>query len=71
MENLGEGIYELRAKSIGVNYRMLYFFHGQQAIVLSHGFHKQQAKVPPKEIELAKLRLQQFGANPKLHTHEE
>ena len=27
-EYLRDGIYELRAKARGVNYRMLYFFHG-------------------------------------------
>ena len=37
VENLGDGIYELRVKIQNVNYRMLYFFHGQRAVVLSHG----------------------------------
>ncbi|MFY9825388.1 MAG: type II toxin-antitoxin system RelE/ParE family toxin [Thermoanaerobaculia bacterium] len=35
-------MYELRAKHQGVNYRLLYFFHGQSAIVLAHGVVKQQ-----------------------------
>lgn len=50
-ENLGDGIWELRAKVGGINYRILYFFHGQQAVVLSHGFDKQQAAVPPHRDE--------------------
>jgi phage-related protein len=70
-ENLGGGIYELRAKSRGVNYRMLYFFDGQKAIVLSHGLHKQQARVPAREIEIAKERMDRYRLNPKAHTHEE
>jgi len=70
-ENLGGGIYELRAKSRGVNYRMLYFFDGRSAVVLSHGFDKQQAKVPVREIELAKERMGRFESNPKVHTCEE
>ena len=70
-ENLGGGIYELRAKSNGVNYRMLYFFDRQQAIVLSHGFDKQQAKVPKREIEQAKARMGLFESDPKSHTYEE
>lgn len=70
-ENLGGGIYELRAKSRGVNYRMLYFFDGQRAIVLSHGFHKQQAQVPAREIEQAKVRMGLFQSAPKAHTYEE
>jgi phage-related protein len=70
-ENLGGGIYELRAKSRNVNYRMLYFFHGQEASVVSHGIQKQQKKVPAKEIVLARARMAQFRAAPKLHTFEE
>lgn len=68
---LENGIYELRAKHGGVNYRLLYFFHGQQAVVVSHGFTKQQAKVPKKEIRLAMKRKQEYEANPAKHTHEE
>ena len=70
-EYLGHGIYELRAKSRGVNYRMLYFFHGQRVVVVSHGFDKQRATVPAKEIELAKLRKRLYEANPAARTHEE
>jgi phage-related protein len=71
VENLGGGIYELRAKSRGVNYRMLYFFDGRRAIVLSHGFDKQRAQVPAREIEQAKQRMGLFEADPKAHTYEE
>ena len=70
-ENLGAGIWELRVKVEGVNYRMLYFFHGKQATVLSHGLVKQQAVVPPAEITLALTRKKVFEADPKRHTHEE
>ena len=68
---LRDGIHELRAKSRGVNYRMLYFFHGRQAVVLSHGVTKQQATVPPIEIERARRRKQTFEAEPQQHTHKE
>ena len=34
-ENLGDDIYELRAKHLGVNYRMIYFFHGKAAVVVT------------------------------------
>lgn len=68
---LRDGIYELRAKVEGVHYRLLYFFHGQQAIVLSHGIVKQQAEVPPKEIDGAIARKRAFEADPKTHTHKE
>lgn len=70
-ESLGGGIYELRAKSHNVNYRMLYFFEGRRTAVLSHGFSKQQARVPQKEIDLAMNRMRLFRACPKGHTFEE
>lgn len=64
---LREGIYELRAKHAGVNYRMLYFFHGRGAVVVSHGFAKQQAAVPEREIRAALSRKARFERNPDLH----
>ena len=38
---LRDGIYELRVGLRGINYRMLYFFHGQIAAVVSHGLTKE------------------------------
>jgi phage-related protein len=67
---LRDGIYELRVGLQHVNYRMLYFFHGRTAAVVSHGLVK-EAEVPPKEIERAIQRKQKFEKNPKAHTHEE
>ncbi len=67
---LRDGIYELRAALQGINYRILYFFHGREAVVLSHGLVKDRA-VPPKEIERAIARKQKFEAAPTHHTHEE
>ena len=66
---LRDDIYELRAKAAGVNYRMLYFFHGRAAIVISHGLTKQQAIVPTFEIERARQRKRAFEADPARHTH--
>jgi phage-related protein len=68
---LRDDIYELRAKHLGVNYRLLYFFHGREAVVLSHGFSKQRAKVPRKEIELAVERKDRFLTDPDKYSHEE
>lgn len=64
---LRDGIYELRASYQGVHYRMLYFFHKQLAVVVSHGLTKERA-VPPREIDLAIQRKQKFESNPKRHT---
>jgi|ERR1043166_3716488 phage-related protein len=68
---LRDGIYELRAKQRGVNYRLLYFFHGEEAIIVSHGLVKSQSAVPPIEIERARRRKRDFEANPAAHTHRE
>jgi hypothetical protein len=67
---LRDKIYELRVGFQGVNYRMLYFFHGNVAAVLSHGIVKER-EVPPKEIENAIERRAKFERNPKAHTFEE
>jgi len=67
-EYLGNGIYELRTKHHGVNYRMLYFFHGKIAAVASHGIVKQQAAVPPQDIVKATQRKARFVTNPRRHT---
>ena len=68
---LERGVHELRAKHSGVNYRLLYFFHGRKAVVLSHGFSKQQARVPAREIQRAVDRKRCFQANPRQHTYVE
>jgi phage-related protein len=65
---LRNGIYELRAKAEGINYRMLFFFHGQQVVVVSHGLTKQRAAVPPKDIDLAVRRKREFTTEPARHT---
>ena len=64
------GIHELRAKHARINHRMLYFFHGRE-IVLTHGFTKQQARVPRREIELALSRKRSFEVDPGTHAHVE
>jgi phage-related protein len=71
VENLGGGIWELRFKVQGINYRILYFFHRQEAIVMAHGIVKQQAEVPPIEIRRALERKAAFEADPRQHTHKE
>jgi len=66
---LRDGIYELRAKAEGINYRMLYFFHGKEVVVVSHGIAKQQAAVPSKEIDRAIARKKAYASDPVRHTH--
>lgn len=67
---LRDGIYELRIGLHGINYRILYFFYLNKAVVASHGIIKQRV-VPPREIDLAVKRKKQFEINPEMHTAKE
>ena len=67
---LRDGIHELRASLQGVHYRMLYFFHGRVAVVISHGMVKIR-EVPPAEIDRAIDRMQKYLSAPAKHTFEE
>ena len=67
---LRDGVYELRVSFQGIHHRILYFFHGHAVAVLSHGLVKERA-IPPKEIELARLRKNRFEADPEGHTYGE
>lgn len=64
---LRDGIYELRVSRQGIHYRILYFFHGKQAVI-SHGLTK-TSQVPPKEIDLALKRKLYFGKDQERHTY--
>lgn len=63
---LRDDIYELRASCQGVHYRMLYFFHGRAAVIVSHGIAKEQ-RVPPPEIDRAVKRRRAFQGSPEKH----
>jgi hypothetical protein len=65
---LRDGIHELRVGLQGVNYRILYFFYGQAAVVLSNGLTKEDV-VPPNEINLAIARKQKFERHPSKHSY--
>jgi phage-related protein len=66
---LERGIYELRARNGRVNYRILYFFHGQHVALLAHAFTK-EGKVAPGDIDLAVERKAALEADPVRHTYE-
>ncbi|RUL84375.1 type II toxin-antitoxin system RelE/ParE family toxin [Tautonia sociabilis] len=66
---LRDGIYELRVGLQGIHYRMLYFFHGKDVAVVSHGLTKER-KVPPREIDAAISRMEKFEADPERHTFQ-
>jgi len=63
---LRDGIYELRVRLGTVNYRILYFFHGRVAAVVSHGLTKEKV-VPPAEIDEAIERKTRYEADPEKH----
>lgn len=68
---LRDGIYELRAKHVRVQYRILYFLYGQNIAILAHALTKEGDQVPSGEIDRAIQRKQQFETNPDIHTYTE
>jgi phage-related protein len=68
-DTLRDGIHELRVRFQRVNYRILYFFHDQKAVI-THGLVKEQ-DVPPGEIDLAIRRRTKYQNDPKKHTYSE
>jgi phage-related protein len=68
---LRDGIYELRTKHVRVQYRILYFFCGQDVAIWAHAITKDGEQVPNIEIERAIKRKAQFEANPAVHTYVE
>ncbi len=67
---LRDGIYELRWRYQSVNFRILYFFHGKDTVVLSNGLTKED-RVPSHEINLAIHRKELFETDPSAHTYTE
>lgn len=66
---LRDGIYELRAKDINTQYRILYFFNGKDIAILNHSIIKKTSAVSKKDIEIAIKRKKKFEQNPKEHTY--
>ena len=66
---LRDGIHELRIRKGRVNYRILYFFHGQNVSLLAHGLTKEDI-VPEADIERALRRKEIYEAAPDEHTYK-
>ena len=62
VDNLGDGIWEVRSRLENRIARTLFAMVDQE-IVLLHGFIKKQQKTPPDELELAKKRKKQYLQN--------
>src|SRR2546425_3058812 len=67
---LRDGIYELRTKHGHVQYRLFYFFHGRNIIVLAHAIIKKGSVVLARDIQRALERKRLFETNPKAHRYE-
>ena len=55
-------LWELRIRSSGKAYRVLYFAYTGRRFVLLHGFLKKSRKTPRRELETAKRRLADYLA---------
>lgn len=67
---LRDGIRELRTEIGNVNYRLLYFFHGQNCVVISHGITKEK-EVPDKEINAAIANKELYKTDPDKYSYFE
>jgi putative component of toxin-antitoxin plasmid stabilization module len=67
---LRDGIRELRTEIGNVNYRMLYFYHGQNCVIISHGITK-EAEVPNKEINQAIENKRLYNQDPEKYSYHE
>jgi phage-related protein len=61
----GVGLYEVRVFHNKMKYRYLSFFYERSIIIVAHGFVKDTAKTPAKEISIAIDRKNKFLAEKK------
>ena len=69
-DTLRDGIKELRTRDRTVNYRLLYFFHQQNCVIISHGIVK-EGKVPDIEVDHAIPNRTKYELDPSKHTYSE
>lgn len=67
---LQDGIRELRAKHRNVQYRIFYFFHGQNIAILAHAIIKKGSAVPQIDIEKTIKIKNIFQQNPVVHSYQ-
>ncbi len=63
---LRDGIYELRARTGNVHFRLLYFFHGRNVAILHHALAK-EGKMPEGAMDKAIERKARFEKDPGSH----
>ena len=59
-KSLEDGIFELRCKVGSDITRTLYFFYVDKKIIITNGFIKKTQRTPKSEIDLAKLRREDY-----------
>jgi phage-related protein len=64
---LRNGIHELRVKFSFENYRLLYFFHGGDTAVVTHGITKHTDQVSPEDIDKALQLKKIYESDPESH----
>jgi len=68
VENLGQGLWELRWRHRHVQYRILYFFRGRTVVVLAHALTKED-EIPASDRSRALHRKALFEADPQRHIY--
>ncbi len=66
---LDRGIHELRIRSGRKQLRLLYFFHGRNAVVLIHALSK-EGRIQEIDLARAVARRRDYEADPDARTHE-
>lgn len=69
VENLGDGLYELRVRVGRMQYRLLYSFFGRNAVIFSHGLVKERS-IPMADLDVARRRKAEFETDPSRHAVE-
>jgi phage-related protein len=70
VDYLRDGIYELRAKERTVQYRILFFYHGRNAVILAHALTK-EGSVPIRDIDRTIERKRYYEQDPNRHRASE
>ena len=60
VKHIEDGLYELRTKYEGNNFRTFFIYDKDNLVVLFNGFQKKRAKTPRKEIEKAKRIMAEY-----------
>lgn len=63
---LRDGLHELRVRFGHTNYRIVYFFFENRAVVLAHGLTKER-EIPLRDIQIALARRTRVLENPTAH----